>query len=69
MPRTAAETAVPEIQADSQERTAIRTVQREIDRQTRVADAAAQKEATISQLERKVHEGINVKRVSNGALR
>ncbi len=66
--RTVIETSVAEVQADRRERTATRTVQGEIDRQTRVAAAAAQEEATISQLERKVHEGINAERVSNGGF-
>ena len=69
--RTATRTAQTEIDrqtrvADAQERTATRTAQEEIDRQTRVADAAAREETTITQLEMKIHEGINAERINYG---
>ena len=40
--------------------------QAKIDERTRVADAAIRAEATVSELELKVHAGINAARVNNG---
>ena len=48
------------------ERAQTRTVSQEIDGRTRAADSTIRAESTVSELELKVHAGINAARVNNG---
>ena len=59
---------VAEVQSEYEKETAVatRTAQERAVDQTRVADIAGRTEVVISDLELKVHEGINVERVNNG---
>lgn len=57
---------VTDVRDDLKARTATRTAQSAIDRRTQAAQAIAQAEAKVSDLERKVHAGINAARVNNG---
>ena len=63
---TTIDSTATEIRVNNQERNATRTAQAQIDERTRLADAATQAEVRVSELERKVHTGINAERVSNG---
>ena len=68
LPRVAMtiDSTATEVRASNQERSATRTAQARIDERTRVADVSLRAEATVSELERKVHAGINAARVNNG---
>ena len=63
---TTIQSSVTEVRENNRERTSTRTAQAKIDERTRVADAAIRAEATVSELELKVHAGINAARVNNG---
>ena len=60
------DSTVTEVRASNQERTSTRIAQAKIDEQTHIADAALRAEAMVSELELKVHAGINAARVNTG---
>ena len=59
-------TTIGSTATEIQARTATRTAQGKIDERTRIAEAAIRAETTASELELKVHAGINTARVDNG---
>ena len=62
------DSTITDVRANNQARTATRTAQAATDERTRVADAAIQAEASVSELERKVHAGINAARANIGSI-
>ena len=63
---TTIDSTATEVRANNQERNSTRTAQAKIDERTRVADSAIRAKARVSELELKVHAGINAARVNNG---